>query len=1258
MHRSLLLSLLLPILSIPGIAEETILLKGDNFRAGFSAENGGLVYLYQKWGRARIIASGEDGLWSVRFRDGQVLRASEFGRWAERRNFHVEALDGNRSIRMAYSAPEAIVHITVEATDNGLELKGEMTGGTKTVLDFALPGRLRFDPQMTKQVVAPMNGNYSVGTAFEKQFFLRQSEEKPSGWRPEVSGPKGYIAVFGAPLDQRPDRESPVALRIGADAEDWLSEETRKVILRTLTVVNRPGTRGQVDLVLVDSVRGPFFGASRLGGSGGLWRVGGAVRKTEISLATRLIKDVAQRLPENKSERAIVALIDLANGPRQGGWAEVAVESWEEILKELPGVRRGDLEFKVLRSTPALAAALTGSDTLAILNPYGEWLPQLPGETLEGTASAVGDFVRGGGHWFEVGGYSFYSALRPVLYYIYSTPYPGGFADFLHLESSSGSVAVYGVQPRSWQPWSAATNSKHIFIPGVVGCGADERGGYLERKFATFVRPGQTWSSPNVRLDVGVGAMESLWAYRKANAFNRRLVQKMKPELLERFRKSVLIKYNGSARDMLKNLHRLPSPSLVHFTNYLKGGFDKEYPDHLPPHPVFGSSDDLGELVLRCRQLGLLVMPYTNPTWWCTEPKGPTFESEGEAPLLRTLEGKLSPEQYGAAANRGYTICHWHPAVRSANHKTLTQFSEEFPMDILFQDQCAVRRWRYDTNPASPAPFAYYEGILSMIDEDSDGIPISTEGGFDQAINAESQFCGMGFGIVPTHDRRPRTLMKYVYPPDTWKVYPLAQILAHDRLAMNYHNLGHFVVRRDILAWTLGLGFGMNAIITAKDLEAPARRQWLLWLDRIQKSVVARYLGEPLQHFEHRRGPRPSVEDDGVIESAYGQVELLVNLGPKSRKLESQWLAPHGFFARAPGMVAGNLSRIGREQFLPPGASFICESNHDEMEVWVYGPAEQLTAVLLPERKSGNGMVKWDGAIEQKVRVRRGILSLRLPQNPANERIRIPDSLVDRPPLEWGKRPPAIGVLDFKCLGLAWTSLSSEDWLKALRQEDWVNHRGIAVEPIEDSRALSAALISGPEQWMAIINPYGEVFPVRGPDDWKAALERIRSYVRRGGNWWETGGYSFYYAAYRKGGQWKQQQVGPKGMAALGLAVGDGDVEAAAESLRVTEVGRRWLGKKLAEQIERQLSLVNRGLPIGENAASHFALIAGEATHFIGGYSLGGWGRLWRIGGFRPNPEVAMPAVTKAIQYLFTHPPVPSTSGGIPYLWHAEFNWQ
>ena len=229
--------------------------------------------------------------------------------------------------------------------------------------------------------------------------------------------------------------------------------------------------------------------------------------------------------------------------------------------------------------------------------------------------------------------------------------------------------------------------------------------------------------------------------------------------------------------------------------------------------------------------------------------------------------------------------------MQAANRATLRQFRDEYKIDVLFQDQCSARGWQYDTNPASPTPCAYAEGLVSMVDEDSRKVPLSTEGGWDRVVNGESQLCGMTWSIVPT-EYAPQwiRLMKQNYAPWTWELFPVAEYLAHDKTMMIHHDLGQFVTNRQVLAWTLGLGFSMSYTVYAPALEHNGPREWLRWLDRVQKSIAARYVGQPVATFHHDRGERPTIDNDGVIRES-GPVRLAANLGTKPRSEASHELA-------------------------------------------------------------------------------------------------------------------------------------------------------------------------------------------------------------------------------------------------------------------------------------------------------------------------------------------------------------------------------
>jgi hypothetical protein len=122
-------------------------------------------------------------------------------------------------------------------------------------------------------------------------------------------------------------------------------------------------------------------------------------------------------------------------------------------------------------------------------------------------------------------------------------------------------------------------------------------------------------------------------------------------------------------------------------------------------------------------------------------------------------------------------------------------------------------------------------------------------------------------------------------------------------------------------------------------------------------------------------------------------------------------------------------------------------------------------------------------------------------------------------------------------------------------------------------------------------------------------------------------------------------------MGYLGLPIGSGDVEQAPEDLHATPVGVEWLGADLAAQVGKLQSPVNRGVPT-RDASPAVVLVAGADMGFIGGYRLDGWGWLWRVGGFNPDPQAVLPVATAALGYVYAHPPVPPAAAGVRSLWH------
>ena len=1217
----------------------------------FSPAHGAITAVTPTGQTGPVWQSGENGLWSATFADGSTIHASSFHATNALRTFASHSGPGQDEWTFTYRAPEMTVLVRARARPDGIELSADTAPATQTLLRFDLPGRLRFAPGSVKRFIMPHSGNTGLGLALNHRFFEPQPADRPSGWPLSSVGPSGYRQLYGGNLRLREVHDPVVPLVVTEEGKRWFSPMAVSRISRASAVVNRPPTASQADLVLIDSAHGPYFSASRLGGTqGGLWRIGGGVRKEEAPVILPLVTaTVAKLAAAPDTQRARIGLVSLVNGPERGSWCDVTVVEWRDQLSAIAARSRGRLTFTELTSAHEMLAAARASDYLCILNPYGEAIPVPTDDGLADTLEAVRAYVRGGGHWFEVGGYSFYCVMRPARFYTHSLPYPSAFADFMHLDSKNGRAALYRVQPRTvTQPWAAATSPADIFVPGQLGCGGDERGGSCEHAFHTHVTAGTTWRTPTVRLTLGTPVSDDLTRYATANNITRPLTAKLAADTLARLKQAPLVYLRGTCRDKDASLESLPVPALIHFADYLKGGFDKEYPDHLPPHPSFGTSEELRAFFARARAMGHLVSPYTNPTWWCDDPKGPTFVREGDAPLLKGLDGQPRRERY--QNNTGWTITLWHPAVQAANRVTVQQFTREFPVDILFQDQCGARGWHYDTNPASPCPYAYSEGMIAMNDEDSRVVPLGTENGWDRVANYQTLLSGLSWGLVPTTHRPSWVrLFKAVYPADTWEIFPLALALMHDKAIFLHHDLGQFVTNDQVLSWTLGLGYSLSYNVTAWMLKQDEHAQWLAWLACLQQNVCARYLGEPLRAFTHDRAPLlaaggdPRREaDDGTLDATYGDVRLRCNLGDTPRNVAGVQLPAYGFRADAPGLTAGRA---------PDGTGYVTKREGDRCELWLYGAPG--ATVSIPAPFDNTTAFTLDGAPDTRLSVVDGTLRLTLPPRGSIARMPPPPERAALAPRDWPGAKPAVAVIDLgPGIAPALTTLTPSAWRAALETSALVRQHGLTVRTLSTYEELADALAAGPDRVFTIINPYGELFLTPGPGRWRETLDAIRAYVNRGGIWWETAAYSFHRAAFRQGNAWQTEHTGAAGLNHLRLPISSGDVDQQPEPLRVTGTGKAWLGEELAARVARCVSVVNRGTP-SASSAPVTVLVAGLEHGFIGGYRLEGWGTLWRVGGFNPDPELTPAVAVATLLHQYTTPPEPLPPFGTRFLYHA-----
>lgn len=970
MSRPHLLIATLLLLAAPVSRAADLTLEGGSTWLRLDDRTGAVAGIGQK-GQSTPIVTAPEGLWQVRFDDGSTLSARQFPDPAANRLVSITYDPAARTARLDFSSPELHVDLLIQPDAEGLDIIASVTPSRRAVLEVLLPGRLRFDPATLARLVTPVQPHQGVGVALQPAFFQPQPADHPTAWEPHSSGPAAFRRLLPDGVLMLEMNAPPIHPQVTDEGSKWFGPELSAKLGAASVDACRPTRRERTDVVLLDSPGGPLLAASRLGGkTGALWRWGGFVRERERStVLDALSATIAHLAREDHSNRPI-ALLEITNGPERGS-ADIPVAAWRERLERIG--RELGRPLALLDGRTPLPVALEAR-FLAVLNPYGEWLPVTPNTDLARTADAIAAYVRDGGHWFEVGGYPFYASLEPVRFLGLESAYPPLFADFFQVESkAAGSLAVFRLQPRAWEPWAGTINTASIFVPGRMAHGADNQGGWSERGFGTFVEPGKPWLTPSVRLAAGKPAHEQLAAYARANGITRTLREKLGPRRFETLRNAVLVKTQMNARELLAALDQLPVPTLVHPSNYLKGGFDKEYPDHLPPSPSYGTPADFRAVFDRAHALGHLMMPYTNPTWWCDHPRGPTFEKAGDAPLLLGLDGQPIHETYGR--NDGWTTTLWHPAVQAANRELRRQFTENYPVDILFQDQCGARTWRYDRNPASPFPHAYAEGLLSLVDEDARVVPLGTEDGNDRVLNAESMLCGFTFALVPGRNPEWARPFRTLYPRSTWTLYPLAQILGHDKVVFLHHDLGKFVESSSTLAWTLGLGFNMSNYHTPQTLREARRVEWHRWLDRIQKSVAARYTGEPTLAFEHLQGGADPA-DDGLVRATYGPVRIVANLGPTPRADAGRTLSPHGFLATAPGLLAGDLLLTGPAG---PSTPFVAETTGPACDLWLFAPPAREAAALLRTGLTAPVTVTLDGRPSVAAELADGVLRITLP---------------------------------------------------------------------------------------------------------------------------------------------------------------------------------------------------------------------------------------------------------------------------------------
>lgn len=490
----------------------------------------------------------------------------------------------------------------------------------------------------------------------------------------------------------------------------------------------------------------------------------------------------------------------------------------------------------------------------------------------------------------------------------WKTTYPTLFADFAHWSYKNGG------QFTTFLNWAGKpirpTRLNLGYSPARGGCGVFEHG------WTIYLRPGESWSSLPLRMVVGETIETAIQRYRQDNQLNQAptLSEKLGRELFNKLRKGVLLKVsldmNRDFSYVKSFLPELPYGTIVHFVSWWLEGFDKHMPDFWPVNPTFGTNEDFKQAIKQAKALDLVVMPYTNNTFWNVSP---TLSRAGGPEVVACKDLKNQPifEIY-PSGGKGWAVSPRHPLVQSTGRLIADRFFNEYDIDTLFLDQIGARFIDYDLNPTLGNPNAYanqwYENCVDLLKKG----PLYTEQGYDRLIPVMSGFCGLcSFSFPESND------YNVWWGEGAWEYFPIAQYLAHENVFFYHHNLAHEVFSDSHRKIAFYLAHGYNMYNGRWVAEWHNQKRWFLLADQLQKHIVARYAGKPLTNYTQ-------IEPNQIYWSAYPDLGILTNLSETHEyPVLNHAIAPNGFMAsdRQGAFLAGRFTRLygfdlGEPQYL------------------------------------------------------------------------------------------------------------------------------------------------------------------------------------------------------------------------------------------------------------------------------------------------------------------------------------------------------
>lgn len=902
-------------------------------------------------------------MWEMTLNGAGKINSSSFLNTPEKGKFHYKI--EKDTLTLQYHSEKCSFDIVFDLHENDFEYRVmNLKNNGPAITRVTVPAHFTFPLNKMKRFVYPTQANWSMGICFLPSFFEKRTEDDVI-YKTKRAPFDGMEKMFNSRTIGIPNKEfkqKSYVIPTSAGERFYNAEEKKNLLRAECRISYRQSNPEAFELKLLRNQNDekPLLLATRLEGKGLFFQMqsinqNGTQRRPFMeAILFNTASALKRHEPELFRDKKLI-LIDYPNVPAMvTGFDPVSYDmsDWHYSFPRLG--KQLNMPVGTVGNIESLRAALRDPDVGVIINPYGNIFPSAEPEKFAEDLEAIRAYVRRGGIWWESGVRCFNTLFRKNYYAEYDREarYPSAAADFACAEYVDGSIALFGVQPTMRFPY----DRERAAIPKSYDLRGSEGGAQFTHHWVTWVdgKSKKLWNSTPYRIMFSCKTpREGLVAYEATLELNKKLEDKVKPEILERLKRAMLIcAWYENVEDNIRAFKKMPPNNIAHFIGALASRFDANYPEHLPPDPKWGTLEDLRRMVEEGHKLGHLVMPYTNTTWWLPHEKGALSPSQqkwkGREKEVMALTVSGTPAWRRGRTGVGWALNYYHPYVQKASLNVTEQFAS-YGCDMIFMDEMGGHPWKYDFNPLEPWPATALDARISMCWDSSKVIPTATEEGHDRLLNFNTMNCG---GTWKTFPNNQFETQRYVhqYRPQDWQFWPTFIFLGHDKAIFTVHDLLVRYAGFEEISLALSLGYKMKDFIGKS---SPERRSWMLWLDSIQKTVAKEYEGKSLLEFIYPFEEAGLPYSNRVVYSEFdGNVRMVCNhsnmtVPLKNLKLpfaseelvwlQEQQLPPYGFYVSTPNGKCGYLDQNGNlfgfslaaEKGAYRGAFFTCSEERN-----------------------------------------------------------------------------------------------------------------------------------------------------------------------------------------------------------------------------------------------------------------------------------------------------------------------------------------